>query len=61
MTKIQYEHHQDQMEAFRRDFQKDFTRTKAALLSAGFTHKQVAIQEKRQWTYWLKAKKGKSP
>lgn len=56
MKTLQQIHHDDQMEAYRRDFAVYWEKTKAKLYS-GWTPKTLALLELKYWRAWLEARR----
>ncbi len=61
MTRIQYSHHQEQMEAYRRDFQIEFAPRRETLKKAGVSERGIIFEETFVWTLWLAKKRKKVP
>lgn len=55
MTRAQYEHHAEQMEAYRRDFRIAWE-TEFQPLLAHLNAKEMAMAQLKQWGVWFKTK-----
>lgn len=55
MTDLQYLSHQEQMEAYRRDFALFYAEKKAHLIAHCTPRKEIMLRELEAWNKWMKA------